>query len=269
MKLLEVLLKLPTLLSVAFLFCVSLHSVATEQPLSLNNIHWPPYQFSEPNKGREGLGTDILKRCTEPLNYRLFYETFPVKRTHLFMQRGLLDVTFYSYKSSREEFVRYGNEPIFVSEYGFLAPANSGFDVNSLDDVYSLSLGLLAGLSYTPELMEVINTNKANGLVVESNSVLNLVNELAGDNPSIDLVPNSKETFYWMIKERGLADRLEVLDFTLAQKPYYITVSKASKRVGDPIEFLAQMDSCLKALKQSGEYDALSAKYGLAPLKRN
>lgn len=260
--------KIPTLLSVPFLLCVSLHSVANEQSLTLNNIHWPPYQFSEPNQDREGLGTDILKHCTASLDYHLTYETFPVKRTHLFMQRGLLDVTFYSYKSSREEFVYYGKEPVFVSEYGFLAPANSGFEVTSLGDVHSLTLGLLAGLSYTPELMEVITTNKANGRVVESNSVFNLVNELAGNNPSIDLVPNSKETFYWMIKEQGLEDKLEVLEFTLAQKPYYITVSKASKNIADPIEFLAKMDKCLIALKESGGYDALSSRYGLAPLKR-
>lgn len=265
----EVIDKIRKLLCVSLMMNLSLCTFAHEQPLTLNNIHWPPYQFSEPNQGREGLGTDILKHCTASLDYHLTYETFPVKRTHLFMQRGLLDVTFYSYKSSREEFVYYGKEPIFVSEYGFLAPANSGFEVASLDDVYSLTLGLLAGLSYTPELMEVITTNKANGRVVESNNVLNLVNELAGDNPSIDLVPNSKETFYWMIKEQGLEDRLEVLDYTLARKPYYITVSKASKNIADPQAFLATMDACLKDIKQSGEYDRMSSMYGLVPLRLN
>jgi len=97
--------------------------------LVLNDIDWPPYLFPESKSHLPGLGKDILNECLPKENFRLKYDKLPVKRPHLFMKSGELDISLYSYKKERESFVVYSKVPVFTTEYGFAIRAHSNINI--------------------------------------------------------------------------------------------------------------------------------------------
>lgn len=235
---------------------------ATKQRLVLNNIHWPPYLFKTRNTRYPGFATEILSGCYNTLGYRPEYIDLPVKRTHFYMKSGELDISIYSFKPERAQFVFYAKIPIFTSEYGFVVAKDSDIQIDKLDDLANYRIGHLAGLSHTPELIEIIEQKKPKQQVVEGNNVDLMLQQLISSPPRIDIIPNSKETFYWRIQEQNLDNELAVLDFSIAEKAYYVTVSKSSNNIGDPQAFLNAIDSCILRAKETGVYTQVRKKYG-------
>lgn len=237
-------------------------SFAEPKKLLLNDIHWPPFLFSQSQSQYKGFAKDVLNVCLSRMNYRAEYVNLPVKRTHIFMQTGDLDITLYSYKKSRTEFVNYATDPLFVSEYGFVTAKKRNIDIQSLDDLAPYIVGHLAGLSHTPELSKILEYKRNNEQLLESNNVEIMLSQLLSDPPRIDIIPNSKETFLWRIKQNGLEDKLQVLDYIVSEKQYFVTLSKFSKNVEDQTLFLSEMDDCTKSLKRNGQYHQIGKKYG-------
>lgn len=238
------------------------------KPLILNDIDWPPYFFSANNGNLPGLAKDVLQHCLAQSNVEMTFVNLPVKRTHLFMQSGMLDITVYSYKPERENFVIYGSEPIFNSEYGFVVNADSGIEIESLEDLNPLTVGHMPGLSHTPALMKIIDEKRQFNMVAEGHSVEALFSQMLSQNPRFDIMPNSKSTFFWKAKELGISDKIEVLDFVLANKEYYVTVSKKTRNLDQPELFLQNMDDCLIRIKENGVYQKILERYGFEKLAK-
>jgi hypothetical protein len=60
------------------------------------------------------------------------YIKLPVKRTHLYMRSGELDISLYSLKKEREAFVVYLKVPVFTTEYGFAVRSDSKLTLKRL-----------------------------------------------------------------------------------------------------------------------------------------
>lgn len=237
--------------------------VSHADPLVLNDVDWPPYMIANKRENFAGLAKDILRHCLSGSNYELTYVNLPIKRTHLYMQSGRLDISIYSYKPDREAFIDFGKVPIFTSEYGFAVNAKSDIEINSLDDLDPLMIGHMPGLSHTPELMEIIEEKRDYQRVAEGHNVEALFAQMLSPNPRFDIMPNTKATFYWKARELGLSDQIKVLDFVVAEKDYYVTVSKNSKNILEPLVFLEQIDNCLLLIRESGVYSKFAQQYGL------
>ena len=245
----------------------SFSNAGNKTEIQVNQTNWPPYLFS-PVKVVEqqtyyGLARDIIDYCLAQQNQTASYLALPIKRTHLYMQNGQLDLAIYSYKKERAQFVVYGREPIFTSEYGFAVRKNSDIKIADLSDLDSYRFGHLAGLAHTPALSKVIALKREHNQVVDGYSVKALFGQLLAKPSRIDILANSKETLLWQIKALGLQDKIKVLDYTISQKNYFLTVSKLSNTIKKPEAFLAQIDSCLKTMKQNGKYSDFLAYYGL------
>lgn len=208
------------------------------------------------------MAKDIIRLCLDPAKYAISYVNLPIKRTHIFMQKGTLDVSIYSYKVEREEFVHYSSVPLFTSEYGFATRKDSDIQVNSLEDLEPLRIGRMPGLTHTLAVMAIIDEKRDYNMVAEGHSVEALFFQMLSDNPRFDIMPNSKATFFWQAKQLGIADKIHVLDYVLAEKNYYLSVSKKSTNIDNPLMFLKEMDDCVTEIKQDGRYQLLSAKYG-------
>jgi polar amino acid transport system substrate-binding protein len=180
----------------------------------------------------------------------------------MFMQNGQLDISIYSYKKEREKFLVYSDVPIFISEYGFAVRADSDIQIDHLDDLRPYTIGHLAGLSHTPELSEIINQKRPLGMVTDSHTLDSMFAQLLSTTPRIDIMPNTKDTFYWRAKELGVSDKIKVLDFAITTKRYYVTVSKSSKNIDDINGFLAEMDTCITQLHENGKYKEIISRYG-------
>ena len=233
--------------------------------LFLNDTYWPPYLFPASDTEFLGVAKETLNYCLKDSNYDLKYLNLPIKRTHYYMSNGGLDITIYSHKKSREDFLYYGKVPIFSVNYGFVAAKNRNFKITRISDLKPLVVGHLSGLSHTPEVLSIIEEKKPLQTVVESNNLIYMMQQLASSPPRIDIIPNATTTFLWQIKRLGLEDKLTVLDYVVDRKQYYVTVSKASKNIPDSQTFLAKMDQCLIDYKQTTEYQLMLSKYGLSP----
>jgi polar amino acid transport system substrate-binding protein len=234
--------------------------------LILNDIDWPPYLFPESKNNISGLAKDVLNECLPKKHFKLKYIKLPVKRTHLYMQSGELDISLYSLKKEREEFVVYSKVPVFTSEYGFAVRADSNIEIRKIEDLKKLTIGHLAGLSHTPEISKIIEKKRLNGQLSEGQSIDAMFAQLLSSTPRFDIMPNSKQTFLWRAKSLGVADKVKVLDFTVAYKDYFVTVSKNSKNISDISSFLADLDQCITQMHDDGRYVAILRKYGLERL---
>lgn len=234
--------------------------------LILNDIDWPPYLFPQSKKNLSGLGKDVLNVCLPKNNFTIKYIKLPVKRTHLYMQNGELDISLYSFKQQREEFLVYGKVPVFTAEYGFAVRADSEIDIQKTEDLADFRVGHLAGLSHTPEISKVIEQKRLNGELSEGNSIDAMFAQLLSSTPRFDIMPNSKQTFYWRANSLGIADKIKVLDFTADYKEYFVTVSKNTKNISDISSFLADVDTCITNMRNNGEYNLLLKKYHLEGL---
>ncbi len=243
-----------------FTRCLAKDTVFPEQ-LTLSNIKWPPYLFPY-GDGPLGIAKDVLYACMEGQTTQITYLDLPVKRTEFYMRSGQLDLSLYSYKSSREDFLVYGKEPVFISEYGFAVSADRDISVNNLSGLNDLIIGHLAGLTYTPDLLQIVNQKREKGEIVEAYDIDLQLQQLISKPARVDIVPNSKQTFYWRAKELGISDKIKVLDFTIAKKPYFFTVSKASQNVADVDGFLAKLDECIIELREDGRYRQILSQYG-------
>lgn len=231
--------------------------------LILNDIDWPPYLFPESESHLSGLGKDVLNACIPKNNFTIKYIKLPVKRTHLYMQNGELDISLYSFKMEREEFVVYGKVPVFTTEYGFAVRADSNIDIQKIEDLSNLTIGHLAGLSHTPEISTIIEQKRINGQLSEGNSIDVMFAQLLSSTPRFQIMPNSKETFYWRATSLGITDKIRVLDFTADFKEYFVTVSKNTQNISDISGFLADIDKCIINMHQNGTYNLLLKKYHL------
>jgi ABC-type amino acid transport substrate-binding protein len=233
------------------------------QKIIINDIQWPPYFMINAEQEGAGLGKDIINLCVQRGGYQVEYHELPIKRTHHFMEVGEVDITVYSYKEKRKEILYYGKEALFNSEYGFMVRRNSDIKIDKLADLEPYVIGHLAGLSYTPELKKIINNKDEIGEVVTGYSLKAMFSQLLAKTPRFEIMADSKITFHWQAKKLGVADKIKVLDYNIKNKAYYITVSKRSKNIKNPKDFLNKIDICLRDIKQSGEFKAILAHYGI------
>ncbi|MBA6392041.1 transporter substrate-binding domain-containing protein [Colwellia sp. BRX10-3] len=253
------------MLSIAFcgLNLMHLPSYASSDKIYINNVEWPPFFFSDQTRDKIGLGNEILSICLKQTNYQPEYKTLPVKRTHLYMQMGELDISVYSHKTERNGFVYYGKEPIFTSTYTLASKKDKKIAINKLDDLNNYIIGHLSGLTHTPELLRIIDHKAQKNEVSIGHSVEAMFNQMLATPQRFDIMPNSKETFLWNAKQLGILDKITIHDLFIAEKNYYITVSKFSKNITKPIQLLENLDTCIQNLKANGSYQKIALQYGL------
>lgn len=239
--------------------------VHAAERIKINETFWPPYFFPSANEDA-GIGKEVLTQCINNAGYKTSYLNLPIKRTHVYVESGQVDMVVYSYKPERESFVYFGKEPIFDTEYGFVSKANSNIVINDLDDLSGLTIGYLAGLSLTPELLTIIDEKRLYDKVHEGFNIEDMFIQMTSPNPQFDVMPDAKATFYWIAKKMGISDKIQVLDYTIKHKPYYVTVSKKSKAIKDPQLFIQQIDDCIKTMKKDGSYQVILEKYGQLPM---
>ena len=257
---------MPYYLYILFVFFISssLPANANKIKLSLNDIKWPPYflpRLESPHY--QGIAKEILNTCIASDIYDIRYKTLPIKRTHIYMQSGELDISVYSFKLSREKFVIYGKEPLFTSEYGFASRRADNIVINQLSDITPYKFGDLSGLSHTPELNKILVEKRKNNQVSSGYDLDAMFGQMLATPQRFEVMANSKETLKWRAKQLDISNQITIHDLTIKFKPYFVTVSKSSKNIEDITTFLDSIDQCIIELKTNGEYQRISAKYGL------
>lgn len=75
---------------------------------------------------------EVLTICVPEVGYRPLYQFYPVKRIYSLIEVRDMDIVFFSCNKSREHFVKYGNELLFLSSYRPLVRVDSGIEIMRL-----------------------------------------------------------------------------------------------------------------------------------------
>jgi len=255
--------KLNKSIFILLLFILFPNVTLAKKILFINDIKWPPFFFPSVENGNIGLGKEIINKCTGKNNYSLHYKTLPIKRTHLYMKSGEIDISVYSYNKERESFVYYGTEPIFFTNYGFASKRTDKIEINQLDDIAPYNFGHLAGLSHTKELRKIIDEKEESNQISIGYDIDSMFGQLLAEPQRFQVMANSIGTFAWRAKQLNIFNKIKIHDFILKRKAYFLTVSKTSKNIKKPKQFLLDIDKCLKDLKSSPFYNQLANTYGL------
>jgi polar amino acid transport system substrate-binding protein len=229
----------------------------------LNDLKWPPFFFPNMEQGYVGFGKEVLSTCINRLDYDITFKFLPIKRTHIYMKSGEIDVSIYSYVKQRMEFVHYGKEPLFVSQYGLASRMSDNITIEQLSDLKKYTFGNLAGLSHTKELRDIIDVKREKNEVSEGYDIDAMFGQLLTNPQRFQVMASSKETLKWRAKQLDISNKIKVHDFTIKEKAYYVTVSKFSKNVPNPQQFLTKIDNCIRTLKSTKVYETIAQKYGL------
>ena len=120
----------------------------------------------------------------------------------------------------------------------------------------------LAGLTYTPEYMAIVNEKIKLNQVTIGHSLESMFLQLLAPTPRFDIMADSKNTFHWFATDKGVSEKVKVLDYTIKHKDYFIAVSKRSKNIANPQALLNKTDTCIRQLNKDGRYQAVLSKYG-------
>ncbi|XPF94616.1 substrate-binding periplasmic protein [Colwellia sp. RE-S-Sl-9] len=243
---------------------LSLTIQAKTSPINLNDVKWPPFFFSNHEKGKMGLGKEILTTCINELNYEVHLKYLPIKRTHYYMKSGDIDISVYSYNEKRKGFVYYGNEPIFTSQYGLVTKRSDNIKIEKLNDIKPYIFGHLDGLTHTKEIQDILEVKQARGEVSKGYDIDAMFKQLLATPQRFQIMANSKETLKWRAKQLNITEQVKIHNLTIQEKIYYVTVSKFSKNIHNPKLFLTNMDRCIKKLKETEQYQNIAQHYGLS-----
>lgn len=243
-------------------FCVIGINETFGQETKILNIvasDWPPYIFGEKPGELKGIAKELLEMCVPQTGYDTKFESYPVKRIFAYLEEGKADVSVFSYKKEREDFLFYGKEPLFASGYRPVVLAGKNIQIRTLQDFDKLRLGHLEGLKYSKNFYEYIELRRKKGNLVIATTEDSCLRMLL--NNMIDIFVDTQDTTLWRAKEMNALDKIRVLDFDIQTQNYFTVVSKKSKKIKDIPAFLQQTDECLKKVKADGRYDAVIRKY--------
>lgn len=237
-------------------------TVAEEpQVLRIVENDWPPYYFKNRPDKLPGFAREILDICLPSLGYRTEFTFYPVKRMYTYLERGELDIALFSYRKSREDFLYFGHEPLFVSGYRPVVRAGSTIQIHSLSDFDPLKVGHLAGLQYSEPFLNYIEKRSKEGTLIISTTGDSCIRMLT--EGIIDIFVDTEDTVRWRAQQMGLKEKISILDYDIRTSHYFVTLSKASPRISDKVAFLEKLDGCLRKIKADGTYRKIACKYGL------
>ncbi|WP_076419075.1 transporter substrate-binding domain-containing protein [Colwellia sp. UCD-KL20] len=236
---------------------------ADTSPINLNDVKWPPFFFSNHEKGKMGLGKEILTTCISELNYEVHLKFLPIKRTHYYMKSGDIDISVYSYNKNRKNFVYYGNEPIFTSQYGLVTKRSDNIKIEKLDDIKPYIFGHLDGLTHTKEIRNILKIKQEQEQISKGYDIDAMFKQLLATPQRFQIMANSKETLKWRAKQLGITKQIKIHNLNVQEKAYYVTISKFSKNIRHPKLFLTRIDRCIQKLKETGQYQKMAQIYGL------
>jgi polar amino acid transport system substrate-binding protein len=216
---------------------------------------WFPYTYSDDGQAR-GFEIDILTAVLGRMGLTPTFGAFPWKRCLAHLESGKTDLVVSMLKApEREPYTIFPEEPISLSRTVFAArtdrvPAYAG----DLEALRGLRIGVFLGFTYGPafDAAEFLEKDPA----VDTAT---LIEKLMARRD--DLIAENQVVIKALARRMGVLDRLAFLAPPIHHQRLYVGFSRARGLEGLAGDF----SRALKAFKESGQYRAVLARYGLAP----
>lgn len=229
-------------------------SSCAQTSLKIATEEWPPYVYEQDGKVA-GYSIDILQSVFAEMGVTITYEQYPWKRALKGVFSGTSDALFHASKNEeRQQYCYYPEEYLAQSSYVFfIRKEDAGrLKFDSFDDLVGHDVGITQGYSYTPDLLEFLNTHKLAISTVSDESNLRMLAKRR-----IEYFPTDVLNGLYLIKKLGLQDQLTYLPKPIFGKPYFIMFNKHNVS----LEFVETFSAALAAFKQTEAFRLIEAKY--------
>lgn len=246
--------------SLLYMLAATVPALSSET-LQMAADSWCPYTC-DPKSDRPGFLVEILRAALAPDDIAIDYKLMPWERALTETLLGRLDgVVGIDHSDSADPAVLFTTVPVGFAQEVIALRHDEENRYKSLEDLNNLSIGVVQGYHYTPEIDRWVQENKRLDRRVQimhgENAVeLNLQKLLVG---RVDAVVEARS----------------VLDYLLAAmpaetKPVFVTLEHGtylyygiSTKRADRARIAGLIDSGVVRLRQSGELAVILRRYGL------
>ncbi|WP_420414251.1 substrate-binding periplasmic protein [Roseibium sp.] len=213
-----------------------------------------PYQKVD-GKEISGMDFEVIGAVLEKLGCRLDAKALPWARHLKGIEDGDVDIASpVSKTAEREAFANFSSPYVDAQEVLFVRAGNEG-TYSSLADFFEKGgkLGTIREYAYGGDFSAL--KDKYAGQIQETDSQESNLKKLAAGR--IDATLGEVFVVSEDVKRLGFSDKVTKASFLISSDPSYIMFSKKSV----PAEFVAAFSEQMQAMKASGEFEAITAKY--------
>ena len=227
--------------------------------VSILSDQWYPIN-GVPNSSHPGYMIEIAHSILKTHGHKLDYRLAPWKRSLSEVRQGNADCIVGAYKSDAPDFI-FPAQAWGKAEFKFYVPVNSTWQYNGSLEVDDISLGVISGYTYSPELDRYISENKHTSKVQltagEDALELNIRKLMA---TRIDAIVSFEPVMENKLGKMNLSGKIKSAGALGPAQLMYIACSpkKASS------QYYSELFSTgIVVLRKSGELHRILKKYGL------
>ncbi|GAA5173219.1 transporter substrate-binding domain-containing protein [Niveibacterium umoris] len=231
-------------------------AAAQARELSVVAEAFAPYVFEERGQAT-GFDYDVSKAVLARMGHTLKLSFAPWKRALLMAQKGetdaLLDIGRGD-QNEREDFLAFPDEALSGTRVTLFYLKSKAFKYEGLFSLAGKTVGTLAGYAYSPDFANAPYFQRE---PVETHEQ-NLRKLLRGH---IDFAMIDTAVGVYTARQLGVADQIAYEPVTISGGKLYIAFSRSRG-----LDALArEFSKTLRAFKQTAEYRAIFARYGIDP----
>ncbi len=240
------------------LFSVTLLQAEPQPQLRLATDDWPPYEFVDARSGElKGLSTEIVRAVFERMALaEPDVELYPWARAEQEAVAGTVD-GIYSITPSpeRRRHLVFPDEPLTTEEgLLFVRKDQVGqLQINSVDDLKALNIGVVRGYAYSSGLWQVLNEYGNFIAVTQEEQLFQML-----VRRRFDAVISYRNTGVGVVRRLGLSGEIEPYEgYVLFTQPFYLAFNRCQVKKAVIMEFSRQ----LVVFKKTEAYQQLLQKY--------
>ena len=245
---------------VVSILLVSASNVVAQQEntITVRADSWPPFN-ADPKDPLPGYGIEILKAVFEKQGYKIDYQLMPWTRTLEEVKAGKFDGAIGAANGDAPDFV-FPLEPIGEVSSVFYGKKGTTWRYDGKASLEKISLGVVDGYPFTPEIDEYIAANKKSDKVQADsgdNAIITNIKKLQAGR--VDAVLESPQVMNWMLKVAGVAEgEIVPVGKTDLSDKIYVAFSPAKP---DSKKYADILSEGIKQLRASGELKKILDKY--------
>lgn len=180
---------------------------------------YPPYEYIEGGEIR-GMNMDIIREAFKRMGVRASFEPRPWKRALFQLKNGEILALSSGFRTSdREQFAVFPDAPLGMETNVIIARTGSDVTIRSLEDLKSLTLGVVREYAYGEPFDSMRGLTK-----IKAQSSQQLLRMLV--NGRMDVAIGNKAVFRYLAKKTNVLNRYKVL-LEVGSEPLYLMFSKA------------------------------------------
>ncbi|AZZ92887.1 transporter substrate-binding domain-containing protein [Hahella sp. KA22] len=228
---------------------------AEERAYRFVTLEFPPLEFTGEDGEPTGVAVEVVHRVMAALGLQVSIDVHPWSRSLDRVRKGDADAIFTAYKTpEREQFLDYSNVVLIPQVIALYArkdsPINFNGDLLALQDK---QFGVVSTISYGAVFDQMRNQLRVQRVEdIEQNFKKLMLGR-------IDILISNIYVADWELKKTGFTKHISRLPLEVERLPSFIAFSKAR----DLTALRDRFDKELLRLKESGEFDAIVAKYDL------